>query len=90
MAEVVWTDAALANLDDIEVYISHFNPIAAQRMSQRLIEAAFGLGESPERGRPLRANLRELTTIPPYLIRYRVDGDSVVILRIRHGARRPD
>ena len=33
--------------------------------------------------------MRELATIPPYLIRYRVLDDRVLILRVRHGARRP-
>jgi hypothetical protein len=28
--------------------------------------------------------------VPPYLIRYRIAGDTVFILRIRHGARRPE
>jgi plasmid stabilization system protein ParE len=39
----------------------------------------------PERGRPVAGGLRELPTVPPYIIRYRVAGDAVLILRIRHG-----
>ncbi|MEI9965496.1 MAG: type II toxin-antitoxin system RelE/ParE family toxin [Caulobacteraceae bacterium] len=87
MAKVVWTDAALANLDGIEAYILPFNPLAAQRMSRRLIAAALSLEGSPERGRPI-GRTRELTAVWPYVIRYRIDGDVVTILRIRHGARR--
>lgn len=34
------------------------------------------------------ARLRETTLARPYIIRYRVDPDRVVILRVRHGARR--
>jgi plasmid stabilization system protein ParE len=30
--------------------------------------------------------LRELAIVHPYLIRYRVRNDAVLILRIRHGA----
>ena len=33
--------------------------------------------------------MRELATCYPYVIRYRVDGKTVVILRIRHTSRRP-
>ena len=88
MAEVVWSDAALANLDAIEAYIRQFSPLAAQRMAQRLLMAAWGLEQSPERGRSITRNRRELTIIPPYLIRYRIDGERVVVLEVRHGARR--
>jgi plasmid stabilization system protein ParE len=28
-----------------------------------------------------------MTTVWPYILRYRVDDDTVFILRIRHGAR---
>ena len=89
MAQVVWTDAALANLDTIETYIAQFNPPAARRMSVRLIDAGNSLSEQPERGRDVGRGRRELTSVWPYVIRYRVDGDTVAILRIRHGARRP-
>ncbi len=33
--------------------------------------------------------MREQVTAYPYIIRYRIDGDKVYILRVRHGARRP-
>lgn len=58
-------------------------------MAQRLRHAAESLGENPARGRPAGA-LRELTTVPPYLIRYRISDDTVQIVRIRHGAQRPE
>lgn len=32
--------------------------------------------------------MRELI-VRPYIIRYQVDGNRVLIVRIRHGARRP-
>jgi len=33
--------------------------------------------------------MRELVTARPYIIRYRIVGDEVVILRVRHAAQRP-
>lgn len=33
--------------------------------------------------------LREAVSIYPYVIRYRVSGNDVVILRVRHTSRRP-
>ncbi|MBI1331159.1 MAG: hypothetical protein GC166_14780 [Alphaproteobacteria bacterium] len=40
----------------------------------------------PERGRPgRRRGTRELTTVWPYVIVYRVRGETVEVLRIWHG-----
>ena len=59
-------------------------------MATKLKSAAQSLELHADRGRPFRGGRRELVVIRPYLIRYRIVGDDVVILRIRHGARRPD
>lgn len=64
-------------------------PIAAQRMAARLIQAGEALADFPERGRPARRGLRELAVIYPYLIRYRIMGERVQIVRIKHGAQDP-
>ncbi len=90
MRSVVWTLSALADLADIRRYIAAFNPDAAQRIAARLIAVGNGLVNFPERGRPVSdTDLREATVVYPYIIRYRVDGDRVLILRVRHGMRRP-
>ncbi len=36
-----------------------------------------------------RTTMREVMTSYPYIIRYRIVGDEIVILRVRHMARRP-
>jgi plasmid stabilization system protein ParE len=33
--------------------------------------------------------MRGLVTVSPYTNRYRIAGDAVIILRVRHRARRP-
>jgi plasmid stabilization system protein ParE len=88
VVEVVWSRRALADLAAIQAHIRQFRPLAAQRMAQRLKLAAESLAQHPERGRPVGA-LRELAAVPPYLTRYRVSGQTVQIVRVRHGARRP-
>jgi len=90
VAEVVWTDTAISDLDDIAAYIAQDSPKAAERMAEKIVMAALRLETAPERGRSISNGRRELTTIPPYLIRYRLTGDIMRILEIRHGARRPD
>lgn len=87
MAQVVWTWRALADLTAIREYIGQFSPLAAQRMALRLRATAEALSENPTRGRIATATLRELVIVPPYIIRYHVEGDTVVIVRIRHAAR---
>ena len=48
-----------------------------------------GLATFPYRGRVVPGTqLRETTLARPYLIRYRVEPNRVLILRVRHGARR--
>ena len=85
MVSVGWTAEAVASLDAIRSYIGLFNPDAADRITQKLIDAANSLSSFPSRGRPVEGALRELATVPPYVIRYRVEGEMVVITRIRHG-----
>jgi plasmid stabilization system protein ParE len=87
---VIWTAGARGDLAGIRAYIGQFNPTAAARFATRLVLAADSLAEMAERGRPIRGGRRELAASPPYLIRYRVAADVVFILRVRHGARRPD
>jgi plasmid stabilization system protein ParE len=58
-------------------------------MASRLTQAGASLAQFPDRGRAARGR-RELVIVRPYIIRYRVFSDRVVILAIRHGAQEPD
>jgi plasmid stabilization system protein ParE len=89
---VIWTATALRGLLHIYDYLSDFNPTAAIRVTQSLSlrEVGDNLAHFPYRGRLVPGTLmREQVTAYPYIIRYRIDGDKVYILRVRHGARRP-
>ena len=61
--------------------------MAAQGIAVALVEAVDSLGELAERGRPTESG-RELVTVWPYVILYRVIENRVVILRVRHGRQR--
>ena len=87
MVQIVWSRRALVDLSTIRTYIDQFSPLAAQRMTARLRTAAASLHEYPERGRLAGHGARELTIVPPYVIRYRIARAEVLILRIKHGAR---
>lgn len=90
MRRVVWSDEATDNAEAIFTYVSNFSVAAARRLNQRLVAAAASLTEMPDRGRPWRGAVRDLIVIRPYIIRYVVTEDEVRILKIRHGAQRPD
>ena len=89
MSQVLWTASALADLRAIRAYIAQFNPGAAREVADSLIDAGDRLADFPNRGRPVpRGTMRELIADTPYIIRYRIDGD-VVVMCVRHAARRP-
>jgi toxin ParE1/3/4 len=87
---IVWSQRSRRDLNGIHAYIGQFAPLAAQRFAARLIAAVEALAQHPERGVSVKGRVRELLVIAPYRIRYRVVDDAVQIIRIRHGAQRPD
>ncbi|MGN6820144.1 MAG: type II toxin-antitoxin system RelE/ParE family toxin [Sphingomonas sp.] len=87
MRRIVWTDEAIGHLEAIVAYIAAFNPAAAIRLGERLREVADSLAEFPDRGRKAPDGNREMTIVWPYVLRYRVEAERVIILRVRHGAR---
>jgi len=88
VAQVVWSHRALRDLHVIEVRIAKDRPMAAIRFIERLRAAGQSLGEYPDRGRSMARDVRELRSLLPYLIRYRVEPARVTIIEIRHAARR--
>ena len=89
MRRVVWTDQALADLETISLHLADFSSDVAARFFVRLKEAGDRLALFAERGRPSGRGTRELTSVKPYIIRYRVVEDRVYVVTVRHAARRP-
>jgi toxin ParE1/3/4 len=89
--KVKFTRPALAELDAIFAYIHQRNPIAAGQVVARVREIAAQLGRFPDMGHPkYKPGVRMITVRRyPYLIFYTVANDEVLILSVRHGARRP-
>lgn len=87
---VVWTEAALEAIVRAYNYLYEFNPRAAMHLAQSIRAEGDSLTHFPQRGRPVPGTtMRELVAAYSYIIRYRVEAERVVILRIRHAARRP-
>ena len=90
---IVWTEPALRDLASARAYIALDKPTAADSQVQRVLSAVEGLLRFPESGRPgRRVGTRELVIgRTPYLVPYRLRGDSIEILRVLHGRQRwPD
>jgi toxin ParE1/3/4 len=84
---IVWTDEAVSQLEAIVAYVGAVNPAAAERLGRRLVALADSLEIYPNRGREVGQGRQDISVVWPYIMRYRVEGDTVLILRIRHGAR---
>lgn len=83
---IVWRTRALADISRITRYIAADNPIAAACVARELLLAGDSLVAFPRHGRPGRqAGTRELVVIRPYIIVYRIEEDTVTILRVWHG-----
>jgi plasmid stabilization system protein ParE len=88
---IVWALSARADLETIRAYIGQFNPIAAQRLAQRIVTATETvIARFPQAGRSIGSGRYEFPIVRPYTLRYQIDGDTVVILRVRHGARQAE
>ena len=87
--KVIWSPLALGDVGRIYDYVAGFNPRAASDLPRQFDVAAYSLEDLPERGRPIPGRRRELLVIWPYVIRYKITGRTVEILRVRHGSRKP-
>jgi toxin ParE1/3/4 len=87
---VRWLRRALRNLDEEAEYIARGDPDAAARTVDRLVANVERLAEHPALGRAGRVpGTRELVVSgTPYIVPYRVRGETVEILRVFHAARK--
>jgi addiction module RelE/StbE family toxin len=78
----------LVDLTHIRSYIGQFNPMAAERMADRLLSATQRLTHYPLIGRLCPDGSRELSIVSPYIIAYDVLEPEILVLRIWHAAQR--
>jgi toxin ParE1/3/4 len=91
---IVWSPEAIDDLASLRAYIAEDSSAAAQRVVLRILNNIETLlPDNPRIGRPGRVpGTRELV-VPrtPFIVPYRIQGRTIHILRIYHGARRwPD
>lgn len=95
MAELIWTEPALQDLDAIADYIALDNPVAARRLVQRVFEHVQQLKAHPESGSPppeLERSSRRYRQIvePPCRVFYRYEraAERVFVLYVMRGEMR--
>lgn len=85
MAEIVWAEPALSDLEAIADYIALEDPAAASALVKRIFAHVEQLADHPDSGsRPQelgRSRYRQIVE-PPCRIFYRHDGHKVFILHV--------
>jgi len=88
---LVWSPEAVEDLASLRAYIAEDDPAAARRVALHILhDVETLLPSNPDMGRPGRVpGTRELV-VPktPFIVPYRLQGQTIQILRVYHGARR--
>ena len=88
--KVIWTDQALARLIEIQDFIGHANPVAAEQLVHRLVERGDGLSKFPAMGRSVPdlsgTGIREIIE-GRYRSVYRIQAKVIQILTVFEGHR---
>jgi toxin ParE1/3/4 len=87
---VVWSDAALADLERFAEFLHREHPSLAAKVAAEIISKVEVLATHPRLGRPIagRQEYRQIALQvlrATYVFQYRVDGERLVMLRVYHG-----
>jgi len=90
MPRVIWTPAALGDVERLHDFLKDKNPLAARRAVRAIREGLGLLADQPQVGRPvenMEPEFREWLISfgdSGYVALYRFDGEEAVILAVRH------
>lgn len=85
MAEVIWTEAALQELNEIAEYIALDSPAAASRLVADVLDTVDRLRDFPASGRippELPNSVYREVVVPPCRVFYREDAKRVFVLHL--------
>ena len=84
-----WNAKARDDRVKIMDYIAQDNPVAALDLDEPIEQRAETLPANPTIGRPGRVKgTRELVAHPNYILIYRIVGEVVEVLRVKHAAQK--
>ena len=83
-----WTPLAAADMQSISDYLRDYQPQYRQPTLRKLYDKIRTLKDTPHIGRPgIVEGTRELLFPPmPYIAVYRVNGQTIEVWRVYHGA----
>lgn len=86
--KVEWTEPAKRDKDALIDYIAKDNPLAAVGQGDEITQQIGRLADFPKIGRAgrLRGTRELVINRTPYIVAYRIKGETVYILRVLHGA----
>ena len=91
MAQLIWTEPALSDLDAIADYIALDKPDAARAFVQRVFSHIEQLQDHPESGSVVwelpNSPCRQIVE-PPCRVFYRLGGTKVFVIHVLHGEMR--
>ena len=88
---VVWSPEAIADFISLRAYVVEDDPVAARRIALRILYAVEELlADHSNIGRAGRVpGTREFVISgTPYVVPYRILGNTIQVLRVYHGKRR--
>ena len=93
--DIVWSQAALADLDRFSAFLQDRFPHLAQTVGQEIVAKMRVLSSFPQLGRPIAGQTEYRQIVmqvlnAPYVFQYRFDGERIVVLRVFHGREKRD
>ncbi|WP_206611707.1 type II toxin-antitoxin system RelE/ParE family toxin [Acidithiobacillus sulfuriphilus] len=89
MTRLVWRPMALEDREAIMDYIAQDNPAAAVELDDEFEAKAEQAREQPKLYRAGRMKgTREIVVRPNYMMVYRIEDDTVTVLRVLHAAQK--
>ncbi|MDY0002060.1 MAG: type II toxin-antitoxin system RelE/ParE family toxin [Polyangia bacterium] len=87
---LVWLPEARQDIARLFDFLAESNPRAAEGAVRTIQRGAIQLLEHPELGRPMAIDGHRRELVMPfgagaYIIRYRIEGEAVAIIRVWHG-----
>lgn len=88
MTRILWSIPAQTDLTGIDAHYRAIHPEIADRMLNAAVASGRFLMEFPNAGRPIGDGRRRKWSVggTPYRLLYRLDRDTVRILRVVHAA----
>lgn len=86
MMRIVWTPPAIGDLEAIDDYWAGYSAESAEEVASQIEAAAAFLADLPKAGSSLESGQARKWRVraTPYLLVYRIIGDSIELLRVYH------